>query len=622
MKKMSVFSFLLCVVSLSLFAFGNADTGKGMSLAILVPEGKGLGQNENYLPTLIQGVFVGDVSKYTNISVLDRQGLEKVLKETESGLYKNEAEFLQLGKIANVGYAMTGSLTKTNSGFALSITITDTKTGITQAAYNGSCTLAELENFTGIKRASQDLLTQLGIKLTAKAKEELSGASATPQVNAEIALSKGITAQKSGKRIESLAYYYEASGYDSSLKEASSRLNTLSSSVRSGNLVENIRNEIAWRNNDIAWRNEWIALINEARAYVISRPVVLAELVYDPRLRVGHVDYNSGNVVVSFKYRFEPIRNQPLLEVLKDVQRGLDATGRKKAWGLGAVINEEVMEHFSGGSARWSMGDDIYSFSAQLLNDRGVIISSSSSSSRRVSHPTNSNYDNFYDWKFGLRSVKDGIVLYERGGNEVSFTVDPNNITENMSIKITDSGSTPVMTSEEYRKEWHLPEPEPFRFGGGVGFSFGGMSVEQTKEDEGTTTENYIFSGGGLFLDMTYIEATIGGGALISSDNFTGGVLFSVLGKYPISLNDYKYISFFPAAGIMYFNNDLFFQGGIGMEFFRIFRIQALYNHPITHNGGESWMEQMNNSVREKYKVNYKPVGGGFMINFGLGYRF
>jgi TolB-like protein len=151
----------------SLSAYFSGAGGKNMSLAILTPEGKGLAKNQKYLPALVQGVFVSDISKYSSISVLDRQN-------TESGIYTSSADFVELGKIAQVGYAMTGSITKTASGYALQIAVTDTAKGVTKASYSGNSTIAELDNFTGIKKASLTLLTKLGVNLTAQAKEELS----------------------------------------------------------------------------------------------------------------------------------------------------------------------------------------------------------------------------------------------------------------------------------------------------------------------------------------------------------------------------------------------------------------------------------------------------------------
>ncbi|GHU69041.1 hypothetical protein FACS189450_01130 [Spirochaetia bacterium] len=199
----------------------EGNGGKGTSLAILIPEGKNLTDTEAYLPTLVQGVFVTDLSKFSAISVLDRQNLEKVLKEAESGIYQSEVDFVQLGEIVNVGYALTGSLTKTASGFAMQIQIADIANGLTKASYTGSCTAQELENFTGIRKASLDLLTQMGVQLTAKGREELTETGSQQTINAETALAKGITAQRSGTTVEALAYYYQAADYDNSLAEAS-----------------------------------------------------------------------------------------------------------------------------------------------------------------------------------------------------------------------------------------------------------------------------------------------------------------------------------------------------------------------------------------------------------------
>ncbi|GHT56848.1 hypothetical protein FACS1894109_07190 [Spirochaetia bacterium] len=171
----------------------------GKRLAILIPEGKNLSAAETYLTSLVQGVLVTDLSKYSAMTVLDRQNLEKVLKETESGIYKNEEDYLKLGEIANVGYALTGALTKTTSGFALQVQIADTANGgETVASYSGSCTAGELDNFTGIKKASLDLLTQLKFELNDRDRAALLGAGSEQSQKAETALAQGITAQKSG----------------------------------------------------------------------------------------------------------------------------------------------------------------------------------------------------------------------------------------------------------------------------------------------------------------------------------------------------------------------------------------------------------------------------------------
>ncbi|GHU45751.1 hypothetical protein FACS1894190_17880 [Spirochaetia bacterium] len=122
LKKTALLAlFLAAAGGLSAQQYWTGSGGKGTSLAVLVPTGNGLADDEKYLPTLVQGVFVGDLSNFSAMSVLDRQNLDKVLKETESGVYKNEAEYMQLGEVANVGYALTGTLQKTKSGYNMAL---------------------------------------------------------------------------------------------------------------------------------------------------------------------------------------------------------------------------------------------------------------------------------------------------------------------------------------------------------------------------------------------------------------------------------------------------------------------------------------------------------------------
>jgi TolB-like protein len=340
------------------------DGGKDMSLAVLIPDATGLEASENYLPTLVQGVLVGDLSKYSAMSVLDRQNLEKVLKETESGIYKSEAEFLQLGEIANVGYAMTGAITKTRSGFALSVAITDTKTGTTRAAYNGSCTAAELDNFTGVKKASLGLLTQLGVELTGQAKNELSTASATEYINAQTALSKGIIAQRGGNTVESLVLFYEANNYDPTFGEATMRLNTLSSTIRTGSLGDSIRNEIALR-------KEWLKLIDEAHTYIKANPLsTLVEMTYNPALsQVGGINYHNETIQLEFSATLSAVQSPQYQKMLRDIGQGVEATGKTDEWGLRYDPSRLVEDNTNA-----YLFQRLYRISADLINDKGQTI--------------------------------------------------------------------------------------------------------------------------------------------------------------------------------------------------------------------------------------------------------
>jgi hypothetical protein len=47
---------------------------------------------------------------------------------------------------------------------------------MTVATYSGTFTFAELDNLTGVRRASLELLQKMGVELTEKARQELAGA--------------------------------------------------------------------------------------------------------------------------------------------------------------------------------------------------------------------------------------------------------------------------------------------------------------------------------------------------------------------------------------------------------------------------------------------------------------
>jgi hypothetical protein len=98
----------------------TGDGGKGRSIAILAPTGTGLAENQNYLPTLVQGEFVSNFSGYSAISVLDRVSLDEQYAELLSGYYDDDAKAGQdLGHLPPTEYIMSGSITKTATGYAL-----------------------------------------------------------------------------------------------------------------------------------------------------------------------------------------------------------------------------------------------------------------------------------------------------------------------------------------------------------------------------------------------------------------------------------------------------------------------------------------------------------------------
>jgi len=315
--------------------YWTGDGGKGMSLAILAPKATGLEQNQNYLPALVQGEFVSNISGFSAISVLDRERLDDQYAELLSGYYDDNAEAgLDLGHLTPTTHIMGGNITKTATGYALQMQITKTSDKMTIASYSGTFTFAELDNMTGIRRASLDLLQKMGVTLTAQARGELAGAAAENHVNAQTALARGITAQSQGTEVAALSYYYQAAAFDPSLMEAVNRSSILNANISSGNIGADIR-------NDIQWYRDWAARLTETEQYfesfnrTASMPYTLFYI--SDEIKQGAVNYQNETVDLSIVTHLHGsgIWTLSIERALQAVYDGLEATKRKDIWGLG-----------------------------------------------------------------------------------------------------------------------------------------------------------------------------------------------------------------------------------------------------------------------------------------------
>ena len=92
--------------------FWTGDGGKGKSLGILVPGNQGFSGDLSYVPAMVQGGLVANISKYSAISVLDRLALDKVIAEILDPTYE-DSDFKSL-KIKTV--RRTAAVTKAKSG--------------------------------------------------------------------------------------------------------------------------------------------------------------------------------------------------------------------------------------------------------------------------------------------------------------------------------------------------------------------------------------------------------------------------------------------------------------------------------------------------------------------------
>jgi len=414
----------------------TGNGGRGISIAILPPQVTGLANDQGYLPALIQGEFVSNFSTYSAISVLDRQRLDDQYAELFSGYYDDDnSASMDLGRLTPTTHIMGGNITRTATGYVLQMQITDTASKMTTASYSGTISFTELNNMTGIRRASIELLQRMGVTLTARARQELTREADADHVNAQTALAQGITAQQLGNDVEALSFFIKAGSYDPGLTEIENRLSIISASIASDSIGANAR-------NDIAWRRQWLARLQETETFYrnyVNEPQPYY-LLYDSNIRQGTINYQNETVELSFNMRLVPddFWVHTINEVILTIEESLRATGRTGDWGFDWPNNVvSTPSPFTGKSNNFSVVTEV-------INEQGQSIGRGT-----VSIP----YGFFV--RFGITSARG---LWQ--GTVSIPGVDVNFITDRLSIRVISIDGIPAETAARQKRITILPANE------------------------------------------------------------------------------------------------------------------------------------------------------------------
>jgi len=398
----------------------TGDGGKGMSITILAPHATGLAENQSHLPTLIQGEFISNFSSYSAVDVLDWQRREAIYVHIlKSPSYSDSVQtqaMRELGNLIPTTHFMDGKIIKTPTGYNLQISIIRNSDKMTTASYSGNFTFWELNNLTGIRRASLELLPKMGVTLTEKAQAELAGATQANYVTAQTALARGVTAQRQGTEVAALSYYFQAAAFDPSLGEAINRSSILNANITSGNIGDNVR-------NDIAWRREWIKRLEETELFfdnfnkIESMPYTL---FYSSEIKQGKINYENETVNMSIEtYLYgSGVWTLSIERAVQAVYDGLRATGRAQEWGLANWPRQSVasLKAFAGRSNNFSI---VF----ELVNNQDNVISRETLQARG-------------SWELN-RSGRPGISISAPDRKTLTFqSVNANDITDNLVIRV------------------------------------------------------------------------------------------------------------------------------------------------------------------------------------------
>jgi hypothetical protein len=393
----------------------TGDGGKGIRLAVLEPTGKEISANDQWMLSLVQGTITSDINRYSAITVIDRQNLEKILAEqaqSTSGNYSDD-DYISIGRLTNARLILIGTITKTASAFMLELSVTDVETGERVASYAPNpVTPSALENLSAIKQATVDLLAQLGVTLTESGLRELTNPAQMAQVQSQTALARGITANRSGTIVEAMNYFSEAASFDPNLSEANQRLANLNKQIESGNIGENIRNAIERR-------NAWKKLLEDANEFYNNHPYF--NIVYRTVPEQGEINWNDGTVDLRFEIWPDPTAS---INVAKNL---VLAWRRAKIddMDVDSLANNLLWTFQGTNGAYYTMVVE-----AELLNEDGRLLSAAKTSAGVIMWRSNLNYVMFGAGYGG--SMKDWFLEFKN--------VDAARISDKLIIKFTSIG--------------------------------------------------------------------------------------------------------------------------------------------------------------------------------------
>jgi len=414
----------------------TGDGGKGIKLAVLEPSVNGITEDEKkWMPSTIQSSITGDFNRFSAMTIIDRQNFEKIIAEqmlSASGNF-SEKDFIRIGQLINARYILTGSVIRTTTAYMLELSVTDVESGERKASYPPTpVSPLNLENLSAVKEASAKLLEQLGVRLTAQGQQELKKAPDTAAVGAEIALARGITAQRQNTEVAALSYFFQAQALNPALLEATNRASVLNANISSGNIGEDVRNDIVWRRN-------WVQRLTEAEqsfAEFNKTGTMLYTLFYSDEIKQGAVNYQNETVTLSIETNLRPSHTWgrtvavPMQRTLRSVYDGLQATKRARDWSLQSWPIQSVTNLNS-----FARRSNSFTVAAELLNDKNQVIG-------RQSFRADGWWEYTYDGY-----VPAGIRISDDVRSTVNFTVKADDITDRLTIRIASVNGTNAETA-------------------------------------------------------------------------------------------------------------------------------------------------------------------------------
>jgi TolB-like protein len=153
----------------------TGEAGKDIRIAILRPKGIKIPEGQNWFLSLIQSSITSDYNRFSNMTVIDRQHLDEILKEQNLSMKGefSDKDYIRIGNLTNAQYILTGNLTKTTGvSFLLDLAVTNPETGVRLASFGPKeYSITDIQSMYATKDGTFELLSQMGVDFTENGKK-------------------------------------------------------------------------------------------------------------------------------------------------------------------------------------------------------------------------------------------------------------------------------------------------------------------------------------------------------------------------------------------------------------------------------------------------------------------
>lgn len=329
-KKIMVMAFvaLLALPLFSQSAYYEGDGGKGLSIEVVAPKVTGNATDEQkWFPAFAANMIHDDMEKYSAIKMIDGTNIEAQMdiddRNMNSGLFESSGG-MDYQSAENTLFI---ELTITPASYNLSVRVN--KGNTTKASHNKNYSVQDMNSGLALKKATADLLEQLGVKLTQSGKQSLLAvAQSHGSIEAQKLNAQAELAEKNGDNITALTYLVKAKKNDAKLKRTSTAIENLSSKVADGNIGEQVRNQIQLR-------KDFIKLLDETEAYLASGCPFIA---VQSKFGLGQIDYTKETMDVETSWFAAPLPD--VYKIVKSIKDSFETMPDHSNWGITNRVKE------------------------------------------------------------------------------------------------------------------------------------------------------------------------------------------------------------------------------------------------------------------------------------------